>query len=192
MQLRHHTVNLSGDRCTLRPMTEDDWPLLVKWNNDPDVLYYADGNEVSGYALEDVQGMYRQISQSAYCFMSERMGQAIGECWLQAMNLERINSQYPTQDCRRIDLMIGEKEYWGQGIGTEVIGLLVEFAFTQEQADALFGCDIADYNPRSLRAFRRNGFQVENSIPQPPGNKAHICYDLQLAKVDFLSTVGNE
>src|SRR5262245_33981267 len=69
----------------------------------------------------------------------------IGECWLQEMNLERILRQHPGRNCRRIDLMIGEKDYRGRGLGTEMIGLLTALAFEQG-ADMVFGCDIADYN----------------------------------------------
>ncbi len=47
MQLRMHTVYLAGSHCALRPMTEEDWPLLLRWNNDPDVLYFAEGDDVS-------------------------------------------------------------------------------------------------------------------------------------------------
>ena len=180
MQLRKHTVYLTGSQCSLRPMTEEDWPLLLRWNNDPDVLYFAEGEDVSGYALADIQGIYRHVSQSAYCFIIEQAGEPLGDCWLQEMNLERIRSAYPHQDCRRIDLAIGEKAFWGQGIGTEVIRLLCDFAFTQEGADCVWGCDIADYNPRSLRAFQRNGFQRVNELRQPPGAKAQLCYDLCL------------
>ena len=35
------------------------------------------------------------------------------------MNLQRIVAQFPDKDLRRIDLMIGEKELWGCGYGTE-------------------------------------------------------------------------
>ena len=43
----------------------------------------------------------------------------IGECWLQQMNLERILQRYPKADSRHIDSMIGVKELWGQGLGTD-------------------------------------------------------------------------
>jgi RimJ/RimL family protein N-acetyltransferase len=161
-------------------MTEDDWPLLLRWNNDPDVLYFAEGEDIRSRTMTDVQEMYRHISQHAFCFIIEHDGQPIGECWLQEMNLERIRGACPDQDCRRIDLIIGEKAFWDQGIGTEVIRLLCGFAFTQERTDCVWGCDIADYNPRSLRAFQRNGFQIVNELPQPPGAKAQLCYDLRL------------
>lgn len=188
MPLRSHEIYLYGSRCTLRPMTEDDWPILFHWNNDPAVLYFAEGEDVAGRTMADVQELYLYVAQNAFCFIIEHAGQPIGECWLQRMNLERILNEHPDQDCRRIDLMIGEKQFWGQGIGTEAIGLLCEFAFTQEQADLIFGCEIADYNPRSLRAFQRNGFSIVNVLPQPPDSKARICYDVRLIEAETGTT----
>jgi len=159
-------------------LTEEDWGLLLKWNSDPDVLYCAEGDDVTSRTLEEIQRIYRGVSQSAYCFIIKYNSVPIGECWLQQMNLERILQQFPGQDIRRADIMIGEKSFWGQGIGTEVIRMLVEFGFAQEHADAIFACDVADYNLRSLRAFQKAGFQVQAVVPQPTGSKAQECYDL--------------
>ena len=83
------------------------------------------------------------------------------------MNLERILSRYPKEmDLRRIDLTIGEKEFWDQGWGTRMIALLTQFGFQKCNADAIFGCDVGDYNPRSRRAFEKNGYVIDRVIPQ--------------------------
>jgi hypothetical protein len=94
-QLKQHHISLSGqtDRglvVKLRPLTENDWSLLEKWNRDPDVRYYADGDAVAAYSPEKVRQIYRSVSQHAYSFLIEADGQAIGECWLQQMNLPRV------------------------------------------------------------------------------------------------------
>ncbi len=172
LQLREHSVHLQGERACLRPLTEQDWDLLCRWNQDPEILYYAEGDDVASYSRQEVQSIYRSVSQKAFCFIVEVGGRPIGECWLQEMNLEHILRQYPGADCCRIDLMIGEKAYWGQGLGAEVIRLLTEMAFTQEHADWVFGCDIADYNPASLRAFLKNGYEIAERIEQVQGEKA--------------------
>ena len=182
MKLRVHQYTLYGERAVLRPMTEGDWDLLLKWNSDPEILYYAEGDDVSAYSLEQIQEIYRGVSQNAFCFIIEVDGQAIGECWLQKMNLERILCKHPGVDCRRIDLLIGEKAFWGQGIGTQVIQLLTAFASERERADLVFGCDIADYNTASLKAFQRAGYQIDARIAQPPGGKARYCFDVVWAR----------
>ncbi|MHC5033963.1 MAG: GNAT family N-acetyltransferase, partial [Planctomycetota bacterium] len=91
------------------------------------------------------------------------------------------------RDCRRIDLMIGTKGFWGRGLGTRAIRLLVELAFGREKADAVFACGVGDHNPRSRRAFEKVGFEVYASIPQPPGSKATVIRDLLLTREAYLA-----
>lgn len=169
----------------LRPMAETDWSVLARWNSDAEVLWYSEGEDVSSYSLTDVKGIYRGVSQTGFCFIIELRGQAIGECWLQEMNLERILASYPELDCRRIDLTIGEKRFWGHGYGTETIGLLTRFGFEREDADLIFACGVADYNPRSRRAFERIGYCVSQCRENPPGAKVRYEYDLVLSKDDY-------
>jgi len=99
--LRRHDVTLQKGRIVLRPLTEDDWSTLLRWNSDPEVLHFSEGDDAKRYDLAQVQAIYRGVSQNAYCFVIEFTGRAIGECWLQRMNLERILARYPGQDCRR-------------------------------------------------------------------------------------------
>lgn len=190
-QLQTHEIVLEGDGVRLRPMTEDDWDLLIKWNNDPKVLFFWEGDDISGWALEDLQRVYRSISSAAYTFMMEAGGRVVGECWLQKMNLDRLLDRWPGKDLRRIDLSIGEKDLWNRGIGTEAIRLLARLGIEQG-AHAIFAVEVADNNPRSLRAFEKAGFQVCNKIKQPSGKKADVRYDLVLTSdLDLLSTVDN-
>jgi aminoglycoside 6'-N-acetyltransferase len=178
MKLREHDIVLRGEKVVLRPMTEGDWDTLLKWNSDPEVLYFSEDDDVTSYSLEDIQGIYRGVSQSAFCFIIELDGRPIGECWLQRMNLKRILDKYPGRDCRRIDLMIGEKDLWGRGLGTDVIQTLTRFGFEKEGADLIFGCGIADYNPRSRRAFEKVGYELDAEIELPAGRKAQYEYDV--------------
>lgn len=117
MRLRTHVITLQGKRVVLRPMTEEDWSILLQWNSDPEVLYFSEGDDVQAYTLEQIQEIYRGVSQKAFCFIAEVNQQPIGKCWLQEMNLPTILQRHPGQDCRRIDLMIGEKALWGHGLG---------------------------------------------------------------------------
>ena len=192
MKLREHDVVLQGERVVLRPMSEGDWDALLKWNSDAEVLYFCEGDDVPSYSLEDIQGMYRTVSQSGFCFIIELDGKPVGECWLQRMNLERILRQYPERDCRRIDLMIGEKHLWGRGLGTDVIRTLTRYGFEKEAADLIFGCSIADYNPRSLRAFQRVGYEVDARIDQPPGKKSRYDYDVVMNREGWRSRQGQD
>jgi aminoglycoside 6'-N-acetyltransferase len=189
--LRQHDVTLCGETrrgaaVRLRPMTEDDWPLLYRWNSDPEVLYYSEGDDVASYSPEDVRGIFCTTSQTAFCFIIEVEGTPVGECWLQEMNIERILQKYPGLDCRRIDLAIGEKSYWGQGIGTETIRLLTTFGFVEQGSDVIYGC-VSDYNVRSWRAFQRAGYQIVERVKEPPGSKADYDFNLALTREAFFA-----
>ena len=117
--LRVHDVRLVGPRVVLRPMTEPDWDVILAWNNDPDVLYFSDGDDVRSRTLDEVHRIYRSVCSRAFCFIIEYEDRPIGECWLQEMNLQRIFKRYPGRDLRRIDIAIGEPQRWGRGLGTE-------------------------------------------------------------------------
>ena len=175
-RLRAHEVTLRSGPVVLRPLTEDDWGLVLGWWNDPDIAAYSDSNE-GPYSLGQVQKIMRGISRHAYCFVVEFESRPVGECWLQEMNLERILRRNPGLDCRRIDIEI-EKAYWGRGIGTAAIRLLVDFGFEGEGADAIFAMDVADDNPRSRRAFEKAGFELYETVSKPAGARVNVRHDL--------------
>lgn len=185
--LKTHDITLRIGRLVLRPLTERDWDILLRWNSDPEVLYFSEGTDVSSRTLEEVQNIYRRVSQEAFCFIVEFDGKPVGECWLQKMNLPRVSVRHAGLDCRRVDLMIGEKKYWHRGIGAGAVLLLAEFGFEREKADMIFACDVAEYNVASLNMFRKCGFEVDSSYPQPLGGKAKTCYDLVLRREKFHS-----
>ncbi len=111
--------------------------------------------------------------------------QVIGECWLQKMNLPNVKKMYAADaDVRRIDMLIGEKSYWGHGIGTLFIGMLVKYAFECEHVDVLH-CFCEDYNVRSRRVWEKNGFQLvfTEEIPQP--HKGKLQYHWRLTKDEY-------
>jgi RimJ/RimL family protein N-acetyltransferase len=181
-RLRAHDITLAGERVVLRPMTERDWPLVEAINNDPEVGYFTEEDDWHPYTLERLQTIYRAISRQALMFVIEHQGRSVGECWLQRMNVPRILEEFRSQDVRRIDLAIGVKHLWGQGLGSEAIRLLVSLAFEREGVDALV-CFCGGHNPRSRRAFEKAGFAVLRTVP---GNaKTGVGYDLLLTRADY-------
>jgi len=156
-ELRAHDVHLQGEKVSLRPMAEDDWERVLAWNADPEVLIWSEGTE-DVRPEEDTKDIYRSVSRFAFVFIIEHDGQAIGECWLQQMNLPEMIERFPGKDLRRIDLMIGRKDLWGKGLGTDAIETLVRFGFEKEEADGIFGW-VRPENRRCQRAFEKAGFR---------------------------------
>jgi len=182
--IQTHVVTLFADDVMLRPMSDKDFDILLNWNSDAEVLYFCEGDDVESYSLEDIQGMYSYVSKMAFCFIIEYRGVPIGECWLQKMNLDHIMEKHPDLDLRRIDIMIGEKNIWGKGIGTKVIKRLVEFGFVDEKADMIFYMP-GDYNTRSIRAAEKAGFILIEKIRNENCKKGEYDYIMAIKKEDY-------
>jgi RimJ/RimL family protein N-acetyltransferase len=183
--IKTHSITLREGDITLRPMTEEDWDLLRRWNQDPEILYFTEGVEGRSYDMEAVHRIYRSVSQNAYCFIIEYNGEPIGECWLQKMNRERIIKKHPGKDCRRIDMMIGEKGLWGHGIGSRVMKMLAELGFMKDKADIIVINPYED-NVRCIKASRNAGFEADARYDDMPFGTSHYSIDMVLTKERFL------
>jgi len=183
--IKSHSVTLRAHDVTLRPMSDGDFPTLLKWNSDAEVLYFCEGDDVESYSLEDIQDMYGYVSGTAFCFIIEHGGQPIGECWLQRMNLDHITEKYPNLDLRRIDIMIGEKDFWNKGLGTQAVERLVQFGFIDEKADMIFYMP-GDYNTRSVRTAEKCGFVLIDKIRNEESKKGEYDYTMAIIKADYL------
>jgi len=116
-------------------------------------------------------------------------GVAVGECWLQKMNLKDVLAVYnDSDDVRRIDMAIGEKEYWGRGIGSQFIPRIIEFAFNNEQVDVLH-CFSEDYNIRSCKLWKKCGFTLILSEELPQPQKGKYQHHFRLTKEEYLNKI---
>ena len=184
----HHITLYGGNdayKVILRPLSDEHLPYLYKWNSDPEVLYWTEGEDVAAYPPEVVHQIYGGSLENILYFAVEVNGEMIGDCWLQKMNLSYVKEMYAVgTDVRRIDMSIGEKAYWGKGIGTIFTGILVKYAFECENVDVLH-CFCEDYNIRSRRIWEKNGFQLvlTEEIPQP--HKGKLQYHWRLTRAEY-------
>ena len=187
--IKSHDITLHGGndiyKIILRPLSDEHLPYLYKWNSDPEVLYWVEGDDVESYPPEVVHKIYGGSQENCLYFAIEANGEIIGECWLQKMNMPNVKKMYPDDtDVRRIDMSIGEKAYWGKGIGTVFIGMLVKYAFENKSVDVLH-CLSEDYNIRSRRVWEKNGFSLilTEEIPQP--SKGRLQYHWRLTRAEY-------
>lgn len=188
--IKTHNITLrsSSIDIVLRPLCDDHLPLLYRWCSDTEVLYWDAGQDAQAYDSNEVNYIYGKTSHSArnYLFLIEADGIPIGECWLQKMNIQHILESYPdATDIRRVDVMIGEKSYWNRGIGTVVIGMLVDFAFKTENVDMIYAV-VYDFNFRSRRAFEKNGFLLmKTDLSNEQTEDAEVDLYYRLTKKEF-------
>jgi len=62
-----------------------------------------------------------------------------------------------------VGLGIGETEYWGKGYGTDVMNVLLRFAFTEINLRRVT-LSVFEYNPRAIRSYEKAGFRHEGYL----------------------------
>ena len=62
-----------------------------------------------------------------------------------------------------VGLGIGEREYWGKGYGTDIMNVLLRFAFTEINLYRVT-LTVFEYNPRAIRSYEKAGFRQEGRL----------------------------
>ncbi len=187
--IQQHDLTLRGPRVILRPFTEADLSAALPWHQDPEVLYLSEANDVDARSVEDIRPIYEYLSRHGYLFIIEVNGHAIGEVCLERMNLSWVLERYPGERIYRLPILIGDKRFWGQGYGTEVVELLLAYGFEHLGADRFYIPGVWGFNQRSLRLWRRFGFREVESRPLVLNRRGRIDeteeIDLTLTRAEW-------
>ena len=62
-----------------------------------------------------------------------------------------------------VGLGIGETEYWGKGYGTDVMSVLLRYAFTEVNLQRVT-LSVFEYNARAIRSYEKAGFRHEGRL----------------------------
>ncbi len=76
-----------------------------------------------------------------------------------------------------LGIVIGEKEYWGHGYGTQAMRAALEYAFRNIGIERVC-LETLEYNRRARRVFEKVGFHLERIAPRSRGqNYAHYTLE---------------
>jgi len=59
-----------------------------------------------------------------------------------------------------VGLGIGERENWGKGFGTDMMKIILRYAFSELNLHRV-SLDVFEYNPRAVRSYEKAGFVIE-------------------------------
>lgn len=144
-----------GNRIYIRLLTVMDvTDKYVNWLNDKEVNKYLECR-FSEHDLNSVKDFVKEMCKDTKNFLFgiflRHDSSHIGNIKLGDVNLiHRFGT---------IGLLIGEKQHWNKGYGTETIKLLTKFAFEQLKLRKLLA-GMYEENLGSLHAFINNGFRV--------------------------------
>lgn len=155
-----------------RPVTIDDLPTMHRWLNEPGVVRWWEGDDVSWDAVVDDYGPDDDDPYEHWLALVD--GQPVG--WIQCCALSEFEDDdaqgwldhgiQPT--AAGIDYLIGEPSARGTGLGSAMIAAFVsEVVFGMHPDWTQAAADPSKHNVASCRALEKAGFRSVGLIEEP-------------------------
>ena len=141
---------IRGRGVFLRPVEENDYPLIHRWMNHPEIWRYMDYE--LPVALADVVEDVEQSRREGHPYTIVVESRPVGRIGLnQFRSRDRICSLY---------MYIGEPMFWGQGYARDAVMALLTFAFDRWDLHQVELWTLAD-NSRAIDVYAKCGFVEE-------------------------------
>ena len=151
---RRNNVSISSDRVVLREKKKSDIPDDYRWRSDPELaeldatrplrLSYKDFERLSKDELSHPSSRSKRLS------VDTLDGEHIGNVMFYDIDLRSGQAE--------LGIMIGEKEYWSRGYGTETVNLLLDHMFEEYPFNRVY-LHTLDWNYRAQKSFHKSGFR---------------------------------
>ena len=158
-----------ADAVTLRPMREDDLPLLHRWLQREHVRRWWGGDEL--VTLEGVTQRYlpRTLGQGGVTPYIALLGdRPVGYCQSYVVVGDDFWPDETDLGARGCDQFLGEGDLLGQGLGTQLVRTLVDRLFA-DPAVTKVQTDPSPDNARAIRCYEKAGFRPLKRITTPDG-----------------------
>ena len=149
---------IQQNELTIRRMTRNDFPLMVKWLNDPAVLEFFEEPPTDFERVNQKYGPRVDGHHYVTPWIIEYRNQRIG--YIQHYKIqenELITYGYDGKQIYGIDQFIGETDYWGKGIGTKVIQLMLNYLCEKGAEKVVL--EVKNNNNRAISSYEKCGFQ---------------------------------
>jgi RimJ/RimL family protein N-acetyltransferase len=147
---------IRGEKVVLRALEATDAERCHAWINDPEVTQFLTMRfPVSLLAEERWASRERDPLKELELAIETTEGVHIGNCSLGgAASVDRAGG---------LGIMIGDKQYWGQGYGTDTMLTLCGFGFSEMNLHRIF-LHVYEFNPRAIACYEKCGFQHEGRL----------------------------
>jgi len=146
-------VFLTGRLVNLCPFTKGDIPLVTRWINDQEVREFVLG--IFPQTEKQEEDWFNKLGsddKNVVLGIKTKEGVLIGIIGIH--KIDWINRVATT------GALIGEKEFWGKGFGTDAKMILLHYAFNTLNLRKILSNVIA-FNKRSLQYSLHCGYQIE-------------------------------
>jgi len=171
---------LRGKLVNLRAMERKDLDEIMKWVNDQEVTKYLTAFLYPISRVEEEKFLERAMSRNdteKNLVIETKEGVYIGQISLHKIDWKNNNAE--------LGIVIGNKEYWGKGYGTEAINNLLDHAFNQMNLYKIY-LRVFEHNQRGMRCYEKCGFKEEGRL-----RKGHF-YDGKYHDVILMGLLKDE
>jgi RimJ/RimL family protein N-acetyltransferase len=150
---------ISGKKIYLRELRESDVnESYYQWINTPEINQFLETRYIPR-SLENIKDYVKQMdgksNEVLFAICDLETQKHVGN-----IKIGPINWIHGFAD---LSLLIGDRKFWGKGIGTEAIKLVSKFAFdTLNLHKMKAGC--YEHNIGSMKAFKKAGFTIEGQL----------------------------
>ena len=149
----------------------------VDWMNDPEVVFFTE-QKYFNHDSDTVMQFVNQQWQSENNFL---FGIFVNDSHIGNIKLGPINWYHKNAT---LSYIIGDKNYWGQGLAICAIEAAVDFGFNDIKLEKIWAASFCE-NIASIKALERNGFVIEGRL-----NK-QLTLDGKRTDQVFLGKVSN-
>lgn len=148
-------INISGKKVALGPFNRQVLNVFERWFNDFDLAIYS-GDPLMPMRREAVEADFERVNKN---WPPERVQFLIYErATLRPIGLVELRHLDRANGTADFGILIGEKDCWGKGYGTEATQLMLDYGFTILGLHNVL-LTTAAYNVRAQRAYMRAGFR---------------------------------
>lgn len=144
---------LIGKNIFLGPVSKKEIPRLVRWMNDLEVVKFT--CQVSKMHTEETAAKFLEEGIGKHDFYYFGIYTSKGEL-IGGTDLREIDS---IQRTAILGIVIGEKEHWSKGYGTEAVILLLDYGFNMLNLNNIM-LEVFEFNPRAARCYEKAGFKI--------------------------------
>lgn len=149
-----------GHQIYLRALEETDIPVQVRWFNDSEINQHLAGGSFPLNLLQEreyVKKLYIDQSRLSLAIVLRESDEHIG-----GISLRDI---HPIFRSASLGILIGEKDHWGCGYGTEATQLIVQHGFHTLNLNRIW-LKVLESNKRAVRVYEKLGFSKEGVLRQ--------------------------
>ena len=167
---------LRGSDVTLRPMSLDDLPHLMRWGSDPDFRHYQWGQKPGAFTEKNARAWIERMSRpgDSACWVIEHDGRPIG--------FANYRDFHPKGKSAEIGIGIGEPDLWGKHLGRAALGMLLGYLLDDLGLHRI-GLSVVGFNDRAISMYKAVGFEVEGIERDGVGTEDGYVDDVKMAIV---------